>query len=166
MRKIAAAFSLPLLLSSCATIFTGGGTQNVSVQSTPTGAKISIVNADGLEVHSSSTPATVALNKGAGYFRGAHYVVKFSMPGYKAHEAIIASTVSGWYFGNIFIGGLIGMLAVDPVTGAMYTLNPTSIDGKLAASTSDLKHGKTTLQVVLLQELHVQQLGQLKAVKN
>jgi len=30
--------------------------------------------------------------------------------------------MSGWYWGNILIGGLIGMLVVDPLTGAMYKL--------------------------------------------
>jgi len=32
-------------------------------------------------------------------------------------------SVNGWYFGNLFIGGLIGMLIVDPATGAMYRLD-------------------------------------------
>lgn len=30
--------------------------------------------------------------------------------------------MDGWYWGNILFGGLIGMLAVDPATGAMYKL--------------------------------------------
>lgn len=28
--------------------------------------------------------------------------------------------MDGWYLGNILIGGLIGMLIVDPASGAMY----------------------------------------------
>jgi hypothetical protein len=28
-----------------------------------------------------------------------------------------------WYFGNILLGGVIGMLVVDPLTGAMYSLD-------------------------------------------
>jgi hypothetical protein len=43
------------------------------------------------------------------------------------------STLSGWYFGNILIGGLIGLLIVDPLTGAMYDLEPENIEQSLTA---------------------------------
>ena len=39
----------------------------------------------------------------------------------------IDGAINGWYFGNIIFGGLIGMLAVDPATGAMYTLSPKEV---------------------------------------
>jgi hypothetical protein len=39
--------------------------------------------------------------------------------------------MSGWYIGNILFGGLIGMLVVDPQTGAMYRLEPKSLDATL-----------------------------------
>lgn len=31
--------------------------------------------------------------------------------------------ISGWYWGNILIGGVVGMLIIDPATGGMYTFN-------------------------------------------
>ncbi|HEY5968354.1 MAG TPA: hypothetical protein VIU35_10260, partial [Chitinophagaceae bacterium] len=35
--------------------------------------------------------------------------------------------LNGWYFGNLLIGGLIGLLIVDPATGAMYRLESKDI---------------------------------------
>jgi hypothetical protein len=34
----------------------------------------------------------------------------------------ITSKIDGWYFANIVFGGLIGMVIVDPATGAMFKL--------------------------------------------
>ena len=36
-------------------------------------------------------------------------------------------SVNGWYFGNLLIGGLIGMLIIDPATGAMYKLDRSEV---------------------------------------
>jgi hypothetical protein len=33
--------------------------------------------------------------------------------------------MDGWYLGNIVFGGLVGLLVVDPLTGAMWKLDPT-----------------------------------------
>ena len=35
--------------------------------------------------------------------------------------------MNGCYFGNVLFGGRIGLLAVHPATGAMYTLEPKGI---------------------------------------
>ena len=37
----------------------------------------------------------------------------------------VTAGLNGWYFGNILIGGLVGMLIVDPLTGAMYRMPAT-----------------------------------------
>jgi hypothetical protein len=42
--------------------------------------------------------------------------------------------VDGWYFGNLLFGGLIGLLIVDPATGAMYKLEPNEINCNLVSS--------------------------------
>jgi len=34
--------------------------------------------------------------------------------------------MNGWYFGNLAIGGILGMLVIDPLTGAMYRMVPRS----------------------------------------
>lgn len=51
--------------------------------------------------------------------------------------------MNGWYMGNILIGGLVGMLVVDPASGAMWSL-PDNVNANLTplASVSD-GNGKT-----------------------
>jgi hypothetical protein len=38
----------------------------------------------------------------------------------------INARIDGWYFANLFLGGWIGMLLVDPLTGAMWKIPPGS----------------------------------------
>jgi len=53
--------------------------------------------------------------------------MRFAKDAYQAREVTVRGEIEGWYFGNIIFGGLIGLLAVDPATGAMYTLKPNSV---------------------------------------
>ncbi len=48
------------------------------------------------------------------------YTLTFSKEGFEDKMVTIHSRFDGWYIGNILIGGLIGMLIVDPLSGAMY----------------------------------------------
>ncbi|MNN62205.1 hypothetical protein D3C81_1774870 [compost metagenome] len=73
-------------------------------------------------VHTGNTPSTVTLKSGSGYFSGQTYKLHFKKDGYPDKSVELDSSLSGWYWGNILIGGLIGMLIVDPLTGAMYKL--------------------------------------------
>lgn len=81
-----------------------------------------------------STPASVSLQRGDGMFKGANYRVAFEASGYRPGETWIESDVNGWFYGNIALGGLIGML-VDGSTGAMWTLSPADINCNLVSST-------------------------------
>ena len=50
--------------------------------------------------------------------------VTASKDGFKTHTTVIDWHVSGWYWaGNFVIGGLIGYLIIDPITGDMYYLD-------------------------------------------
>lgn len=126
-----AAAATAALLSGCATILSGS-TQTIAVNSEPDGASTTITNAAGEKVHVGTTPFTVTLKRGAGYFRPETYKVTFEKPGFAPREIEISGTLNGWYIGNIVFGGLIGMIAVDPVTGAMFTL-PDTVKGTLEA---------------------------------
>lgn len=112
-------------LCGCASIVSESRTP-VSINSSPTGASYQITNEDGALVHSGVTPGQVTLKAGAGYFDGETYTVTFRKDGYAQNSAIINSRMNGWYWGNIVFGGLIGMLIVDPLTGAMYKLPESS----------------------------------------
>ncbi len=51
-------------------------------------------------------------------------VVSFRLDGYKTQEMPLASTVNGWFFGNIIFGGLFGS-TTDSATGAINEYSPS-----------------------------------------
>jgi hypothetical protein len=118
--------------SGCATIV-AKSSQEITVTSTPPGAAVTVTNRAGAVVHSGNTPLTVTLKKGAGYFKPENYTLRFTKDGFEPSELHLKGTVSGWYFGNLVFGGLIGMVAVDPATGAMYKLQPDTVEAALHA---------------------------------
>jgi hypothetical protein len=76
----------------------------------------------------------------------------FELPGHANAEAKLDSSLSGWYFGNIIFGGLLGMLIVDPLTGAMYNLTPEKIEQPLSATQAQvIREGKGLLVVLASQ---------------
>jgi hypothetical protein len=124
--------SAALLTSGCASIVSES-TYPVAINSAPDGADFVVTNRKGVKVHAGRTPATVSLKSGNGYFSAAAYTVAFHKDGYDDKQIVINSTMDGWYIGNILLGGLIGMLIVDPATGAMWKLPETesvSLDAK------------------------------------
>ena len=76
-----------------------------------------------------TAPATVTLDSGAGFFTRAKYTFTFKKDGYPDVVKKRNAYLNGWYFGNIIFGGLIGILIVDPATGAMWRLdeNPLGV---------------------------------------
>lgn len=141
-----------LVLSGCASIF-NGKTQKITLTSAPNGAMAVVTNGAGEKVHTGNTPVTLELNRGAGYFKSESYTVVLSKPGFVPKTVKLTSAVSGWYIGNLLLGGLIGMLAVDPVTGAMYTF-PDSVSETLqpqaAQKTSAADSGLTIVSTETL----------------
>jgi len=128
--KILSLLIIPLIFTGCASIL-DGGSKSVQINSNPEGAKITISNQEGKTIAVQKTPAIVPLARSSGYFRGEDYKLVFEAAGYSPYETHVTSTVDGWYFGNIFFGGLIGMLIVDPMTGDMYTLSPMDVNCNL-----------------------------------
>lgn len=142
-----------LFSTGCASIV-HSGQRNVTINSTPTGAKVVIVKANtGEAVHSGVTPLTVSLNPKRGYFKGQAYTLKLELEGYQTAEVAIKPELSGWYLGNIIFGGLIGMLAVDPATGAMWNLTPEKIEQPLTASQASLIKNGEGFVIVLASQL-------------
>lgn len=114
---------LMVLSQGCASIL-GQSKQSVNITSSPAGAKVEIYNGKGNLVTSGETPFTaVSLPAGAGFFTAEKYTVKFKKAGCLDCEAPINVGVNGWYIGgNFLLGGLVGWLIIDPLTGAMWTL--------------------------------------------
>ena len=114
--------SLALIVAGCASIVSKSS-YPVVITSQPDQASISIVNQTGKTILKGTTPTTVTLETKAGYFSGNDYTVTFEKAGYATHTSTIRRGVDGWYIaGNLVFGGLIGWLIVDPLTGAMWTL--------------------------------------------
>lgn len=132
MKAMFAASAIALALSGCASIISGG-TQPVTIKSVPDGASVTVTNRAGEKIHNGTTPVTLTLNRGAGYFKSETYKVEVKKEGYEARQLDIVSTLNGWYIGNILFGGVVGMLAVDPATGAMYSF-PDSVNATLNVS--------------------------------
>ena len=103
-----------LLLWGCATIM-HGTSQQVGLSSSPSGARVSI-NTKPIGV----TPIFANLS------RGDNHIIKIDLEGYLPFEMTVTRKVSGWVWGNIVFGGLIG-LVVDAATGGLYNLSPEQI---------------------------------------
>lgn len=97
----------------------------VTLQSNPSGATVTIKNISGVDVQKTTTPSTVTLAASAGFFSPAKYTFQFEKEGYLPASSAMSASMDPWYIGNILFGGLIGILIVDPATGAMWKLDDT-----------------------------------------
>lgn len=124
-----------------------------------------IVNKAGEKVHSGVTPSSVTLRSSSGYFKSESYTLTFKKDGYVTKEQTLRSSIDGWYYGNILLGGVIGMLIVDPATGAMYKL-PPRVDASLDADDKQarLKRVKA-LTIVSIDSLSAAQRARLVEVE-
>ena len=110
-----------LLSVGCASILSKSD-YPVTFNSNPPGANISIVNKKGKEIYKGKTPYTVTLPASSGFASGARYDVTANKEGHFEAKGTLSSGLDGWYIGNILFGGLLGILIVDPATGAMFNL--------------------------------------------
>lgn len=156
MKQVILAAALAVALSGCATLF-NGQSQAITISSAPEGAQVTVSNRAGQRVHVGETPVTLTLKRGAGYFKPEVYTLAFAKEGYAPQQLTITGSVHGWYFGNILLGGLIGMLAVDPVTGAMYSL-PKSVSPTLQPQDAVGAVQEDRLQIVSTATLSAEQM--------
>jgi hypothetical protein len=144
-----------LALIGCATIV-GSPTQTIPIASTPSDAKISIVDEAGAEVFKGATPTSVTLNKSTGSYWGKKsYTVSIAKEGFRTQSIPVTSSANGWYVaGNLEFGGLIGWFIVDPLNGHMYTLAPEKVVTSLAA---DAAHNNAapdgTIAIMLIEDV-------------
>ena len=144
-----------MTLLGCASIV-DGGPKSVTIRSTPMGATVTIVNnKSGQAVHTGTTPATVVLDRSHGFFQSASYTATVEKNG-KKQSIQIKSDINGWYLGNIIFGGLLGILIVDPATGAMWTFHQKDYTIDLGA-TSGVTDKNRTLSVMTIDQLTPEQ---------
>jgi uncharacterized protein YceK len=138
-RSAALAGTAVFVMSGCATVV-HGTRQDVGISSTPTGASVTIDN-----LQSGTTPVFAKLR------RRENHVVRIALPGYQPTDLTLTSSVSGWVWGNIAIGGLIG-LAVDAISGGMYKLSPEELSAALGSTSAGTvkKSGDGVYVIVVL----------------
>ena len=134
---------------ACATIMQGSN-QGIAVNSTPAGASVSV---DGKPM--GTTPTVLRLER-----RSAH-TVRLEMQGYAPYEMQLEKKLSGWVWGNIAFGGVVGVI-VDGTTGAMYRLTPNAVDASMETRTA-MVDGRPTIQVAIVMspDPSWEQIGQL-----
>lgn len=139
-----------LLTTSCASIVSKSSWP-IMISSNPSEAKITITDKKGVDIYTGVTPTSIKLKSGSGFFGKARYQVKLEKEGFQTKTVPIEFKLNGWYFGNILFGGFIGLLIVDPATGAMYRLETEVVNETL------LKEGATA-QVRELKIIDINQL--------
>ena len=110
-----------LMSTGCATIM-HGDKQNVSIVSGKPEATIKVLDNSGNVVTEGKGKVDVLLKRGNGMFKGCNYKI-VAESGSDKQEILLESGVNGAYVvGNFFLGGFIGWVIVDPVSGAMWTI--------------------------------------------
>jgi hypothetical protein len=151
---VSAASAIALAVSACASIIHGTH-QDVGITSVPPGAFVTIDN-----IQYGKTPVIAKLS------RKDNHVVRIEMPGYQPYDATLTRSASGWVWGNIAFGGLIG-LAVDAISGGMYKLDPEQVSAALTnrnAAVTKVQDG-VYLFAVLQPQADWQKIGQLVAAR-
>ena len=100
--------------TGCATV-AHGTRQSIGVSSSPVGATVTINNSQKV-----TTPATVDLK------RNQNHTFLFEKEGYQSDSFALTSTTSGWVWGNVLLGGLIGGM-VDFASGGARKLSQDSV---------------------------------------
>jgi len=138
-------------LTGCASIMTGS-TQAISFNSSPPGASIVVDGAD-----MGKTPATLNLKRNKGY------AVSIQLEGYETQAINLDRSVNGWVWGNILLGGLIG-LVVDASTGAMYKLTPEQVSATMGQTVAyDGTGDMLVVAIAMNVDPSWQKVGQLQA---
>lgn len=151
-KTVAALLALSMLvMSGCASIISKSD-YPVSFSSSPSGAKITITDMHGTQIFSGTTPTQVSLKSGAGYFSGAKYTITYEKPDCEPQTLVLEKQIDGWYVANILFGGLIGLLIVDPATGAMWKL-PDHFNANLVEKATTLTDGRQQMQIASLDDI-------------
>lgn len=119
-------------LAGCASIISGR-TQEVSFASNPEGVTVT-VNGRIL----GKTPLTVNLQKKS------EQSLVFSKDGYKTLSMELETSINGWFWGNIVLGGLIGS-TTDGITGSVYKYAPSQYMVTLEPDGTNKMDGKPAL---------------------
>lgn len=118
MVRLSIVLILILANISCATIMQGT-TQKIGVSSSPSGAKVFV---DGVE--KGVTPTIIEVSR-------EEHILTLRLEGHEERsQPLTAETMSGWVWGNIIFGGIIG-LAFDLAAKGVYLVSPEQYNGEM-----------------------------------
>lgn len=106
--------------NGCASIFNGNASM-LSIMTNPENATVTIKGSQSGEKIVQHTPCSITLSKGS------DYMVKIDFAGYQSENIIIRRDIAGWFWGNLLLGGVIGMV-IDYGTNNMWTHSPSNIN--------------------------------------
>jgi hypothetical protein len=159
--KTTVVFFTLAVLGGCATIMGQSAPEALNVRSAPDQASVVITDETGIKIFEGKTPTSLPLEKKKGYFSGKKYLVNIKKDGHGEQVIAIDTKVNGWYIANILFGGLIGLLIVDPVTGAMWTLDTNEVNVTLEAVKQGAAIEPNNLRIVLLKDIPASLHGKL-----
>lgn len=108
------------LITGCASII-HGKLQKISVNTAPSGANVEATSGEGDPVRC-TTPGVLELDRSR-----PGYVLHIEKVGYKDIDVVLKRGIDPWFWGNIIIGGIIGIM-VDMSSGSAYKFSPSQID--------------------------------------
>jgi PEGA domain-containing protein len=154
-KVVSLAVFLPAIVAACATIM-HGTSQQVGINSQPAGATV-VVDSQTI----GTTPVAAKLAR-----KRSHHIT-LTMPGYQSFEMVTTRKTSGWVWGNIVFGGLIGLI-VDASTGGLYDVRPEQIDAQLTRTGAMGEVRDGMIYVLLVREVDPSwvKIGQLKPVEH
>lgn len=142
--------STVLLTYGCASII-HGSRQELAISSEPIGARV-LVNGE----HVGETPWIANLER-----KKKEQTIRIELEGYQPFELKLERKISGWYWGNLIFGGIIGLI-LDPINGSMYKLTPPQIEAVLNIPMSKIERDAIYIAVSLTPDPRWEQIGVLK----
>ncbi len=145
------------LLSGCASMLCGTR-QDVAIDSRPRGAEVLVYDSHCEIVLKEQTPCVAKLERS----KTAHYIVLIKKEGFAPVQVPLTGKINGAYWANILFGG-IG-LVIDPMTGAMWTLTPETIDGEVVRENAGFFDHEPGLLICLKEQVPKDLVGYLQPV--
>jgi hypothetical protein len=144
-----------LLLTGCATVM-HGTRQSVAISSYPSNADVWVDNK-----YIGKSPTVVELS------RKDNHIVKIELKGYEPYETTLTHQVSGWVFGNLVYGGLLGV-AVDAISGGLYKLTPEQVQAEMQKGhlSQAPKSDEIYIAAVLVPDPSWEKIGNLTPIRN
>lgn len=106
---------ISVFLKGCASI-THGRASWLRVETNPSNIEVKLYGINNGESIKQTTPFRVELDKGS------DYKLVIETPNYKSEEVVIRRKITGWFWGNILVGWIVGF-AIDALSHNMWDHN-------------------------------------------